>query len=1449
MNNNIKKSGPRYVCVCVYTDICTCTLFSSLLGALLSLLAMMIQLTASCPPSCVVCSEDITLCQGLTYILAVPASTKALIVTDGSITSVEGFNLSFLFNATLLRLSANGITTIRDDAFLGLRTLKTLLLDQNQISSSSITYSTFHELQKLQVLVLSNNILSRIRGIWFMSTKDLIRLHLNGNQLMSITGESFEMAKLGKLRILDLSNNFISSIEKRAFHGLAQLMEIDLSRNRLAIIPDTFSSLAQLSLLSLDQNSWNCTCKLHDLASFLRKYVNSSSRMLRNADNVSCRASENPSVTNLLELTEVNCKSALKHPPGILENRRRNYGRDVALVAVFSFLGNGTPTPCQHICHLIYSEILLLLNHFMKKCLMSSTLIYLISSLINLVFVTGGVGLTCLVLALFNRKFQHGKANEHSSGNCCCRTLDESQCGHEPRNYLTKGYCNCHLTRENEIKVMSMLGSGRETPLLKENSHQATVKAESKCTGLKMPLRSIQKENEQMKNDHFLCLNCRLLQSYPPESSGIAAVPNEADGLCQKQFQRRVRSPDNFGQWEEDTQATRSEDHHKLNQGELFFLGTGHRFCYYSSEGESYGAVAMILYLLRKKNKLMGQCKDLPQSCLPLFCIFPQEGNPSSFWHPRCRCSKHLFSQCKRTPLHVLSFNVCCFTGIRSDTFCGRHSRAACVLAKEGLGKHLANESCLSVSKTEEDEDCLKPYRLRQRHFITTSSSAPDTPEESKDHCVKEATLGSHGWRQDDPCGSLERSKNISPQLDNFLICKYIGCDKYRNYPTEKKQNHGKNVKLDEGQSEVKSKRAGSSCMTDEEMSLSPAIKRMYQPKSVSFYVPDLTTIKRVDVTSGLSGVRSPENKGQGKSIQGNLTPALGRRLHCDSRAKNEERKPPPTSAGPGEKLIGFIQKHKMKTKSRDSLTVKLNLHPFRKARIQPEELLPKENKEQCPSCRQAKLPHASTREDRRRRTKTKSESEYSVAAQKISECSKDIIYSRESVGKLPEENGTDAVTVISCPSKSVSHMTIAEGTSPAKLLQAQSCTRSSSLFSPNGTSRMTVSAIAVSPNHSLSVLQNEANNIPAPVNSKELSEDITETAVLAFHQSSLMMAAQEKDHSLSQTLFIEREGLSLQNATKDDNMQFQQIAENIMQGRNPKQFQKQQDKSLTVEDGLEGHKKAIETESAQRNLVAVESHSFGEIPPSSRHQIPTEKDINRFKSPVQFSSTLSKSQAAGCLTTKQLQMPAKTNDMEVYGTKSQHQRADFKAESNSESTKMFIPDTLMVSAGLKEEGVQTGNEWENNKCKTFHKNVVKVTIISNTSNAPTSPETETHLESNINLEMKNKVHMDNESDLQEAPNNQLDEHKEGKMPPATRQEHPLLSKLKDVSYEEQTEMPSLPYKTHKAEISVSKPTLSPTSADCDKELPSQAEQSTANISKNIYPSLVLFKDKKPFSI
>ncbi|CAM5162368.1 unnamed protein product [Natator depressus] len=173
---------------------------------------------------------------------------------------------------------------------------------------------------------------------------------------------------------------------------------------------------------------------------------------------------------------------------------------------------------------------------------------YMIVSLTNLVSVTGAVGLTCLVLALLNWKLQQGKANEHTSENCCCRILDESQCGHEPRNYLIEGSCNCHLTQENEIKVTSVVGSGREMPLLQENRQQATVKADAMSIGLSTPLRNIQRENEHKKSGSFLCLKCRMVESCPQEPYENMPITNEAGALT-KDFHRRVTKPSTFEQW------------------------------------------------------------------------------------------------------------------------------------------------------------------------------------------------------------------------------------------------------------------------------------------------------------------------------------------------------------------------------------------------------------------------------------------------------------------------------------------------------------------------------------------------------------------------------------------------------------------------------------------------------------------------------------------------------------------------------------------------------------------------------------------------------------------------------------------------------------------------------------------------------------------------------------
>ncbi|XP_077680761.1 leucine-rich repeat-containing protein 53 [Eretmochelys imbricata] len=771
------------------------------MSTLLILLAMVIQLIPSCPSSCLVCTENVTLCQGLTYIPAAPGTTKALIVTDGNITSLESFDLSLLVNITLLRLSSNRITDIKENAFNGLRDLKTLLLDQNQISSSSISDNTFSELQKLQVLVLSNNALSSIYGTWFKNMKGLMRLQLNGNQITNLTESSFGTACLDSLRSLDLSNNFISYIEKNAFQHLPQLKEMDLSQNRLALVPDMFSPLPQLILLSLDQNQWNCTCKLCDLAFFLRSFVNSSIRLLKNANDINCRASKTPTVHNVLELTEANCNSDPQNFTAILKNKKMNsYWRDVTLVAVLCFVG--------------------------------------------------AVGLTCLVLALLNWKLQQGKANEHTSENCCCRILDESQCGHEPRNYLIEGSCNCHLPQENEIKVTSVVGSGREMPLLQENRHQATEKADTMSIGLDTPLRSIQRENEHKKSGSFLCLKCRMVESCPQEPYESMPITNEAGALT-KDFHRRVTKPSTFEQWE-DLQTT-------------------------------------VLQELSQTDK-----------------------------------------------------------DIRHDIFTGRCAIPAPALAKERLEKHLTNESW--QSPLEAEDESLKHHR--QRYFITSSSSAPNTPVESKEHCVQKI-LQSHRSQHDDQCGLLERSKNISLQLHNSLICKYVNCDKFQGYTKEKKENHRENLKLEKKQTKAHRRVVEDCFMNDEEMPLSQVIKKRYIPKSVSFYVPDLATVNRLDVMM-------MDSSKVGSNVQRNQAITLESREHNSSEARSEEGKLSSAKGDIGRKTCVRKDeanwKSKMKIKGQAFLTVKVNLHPLRKVRIHPEKL-PCSEKPQQKSNHQHKEP------------------------------------------------------------------------------------------------------------------------------------------------------------------------------------------------------------------------------------------------------------------------------------------------------------------------------------------------------------------------------------------------------------------------------------------------------------------------------------------------------------
>ncbi|KAM5270636.1 leucine-rich repeat-containing protein 53 isoform 2-T2 [Hipposideros larvatus] len=457
-------------------------------GGWLILFAIMLRLVAACPATCVVCAKDVTLCHQLTYIVAAPVTTRVLIVTDGSLSSIDSTNLSLLFNLALLSLSRNGIEDVRDDALHGLSKLRTLLLEHNQLSSSSLTDRTFSKLRSLQVLVLSGNVLRTLRGSWFRNTRGLTRLQLDGNQITNLTDSSFGGTTLHSLRHLDLSNNFISYIGKDAFRPLPQLQEVDLSRNRLAHMPDVFTPMKQLILLSLDKNQWSCTCDLYPLARFLRNYMKSSARKLRNAEDLNCQASAIAvaSANSVLRLSAANCESKAPNLTLVLKERSPLLpGQDVALLTVLGF--------------------------------------------------AGAVGLTCLGLVVFNWKLQQGKANEQSE-NLCCRAFSESLCAHEARNYHAKEYCNCHLAQENTTKVMSRVGSRKEMPPLQENIQPAAQASES--AALDRPLRNLKGKDHRADSASF-CLDDRLLQSGCSEPPRNSAALNEA-GLFTRYCPKRV---------------------------------------------------------------------------------------------------------------------------------------------------------------------------------------------------------------------------------------------------------------------------------------------------------------------------------------------------------------------------------------------------------------------------------------------------------------------------------------------------------------------------------------------------------------------------------------------------------------------------------------------------------------------------------------------------------------------------------------------------------------------------------------------------------------------------------------------------------------------------------------------------------------------------------------------
>ncbi|XP_077580545.1 leucine-rich repeat-containing protein 53 [Stigmatopora nigra] len=115
---------------------------------------------SSCPDSCMVCTDNTVICHRLAHIIDAPDTTKALLFTRGSITTVQSASLSVLSNITIIALSHNRISAMDELSFRNLPFLHTLLLDHNLLTSRALEDEALSTLIHLQVLALGHNLIN-----------------------------------------------------------------------------------------------------------------------------------------------------------------------------------------------------------------------------------------------------------------------------------------------------------------------------------------------------------------------------------------------------------------------------------------------------------------------------------------------------------------------------------------------------------------------------------------------------------------------------------------------------------------------------------------------------------------------------------------------------------------------------------------------------------------------------------------------------------------------------------------------------------------------------------------------------------------------------------------------------------------------------------------------------------------------------------------------------------------------------------------------------------------------------------------------------------------------------------------------------------------------------------------------------------------------------------------
>lgn len=258
-----------------------------------------------------------------------------------------------------------------------------------------------------------------------------------------------------------------------------------------------------------------------------------------------------------------------------------------------------------------------------------------------------------------------------------------------------------------------------------------------------------------------------------------------------------------------------------------------------------------------------------------------------------------------------------------SDTFRSRYATSSS-LARESLGKHLTDKSWQPPMG--KGDNASQPPG--QRFFITSPSSKPWEPEE----CAVGRISHTHRVGYDDYCGLLKQNKPMDFHPNSSFTCKYVSWHEFQDYMKEKKPDHREHAKSEKEQIQINRaiKKFLRSRENKDKSKLSAKIKKAYSKKRVKVHDPDLVGGNRLAMSA--------------------RTPASGRQLESENHhptsldlkncARLEEVKES-REWFPEQQLLKkkrLKQSHPSEKVKGRNLRIKLDLHPFGKARVHPEE-------------------------------------------------------------------------------------------------------------------------------------------------------------------------------------------------------------------------------------------------------------------------------------------------------------------------------------------------------------------------------------------------------------------------------------------------------------------------------------------------------------------------------